>query len=482
MNLPEAVASSAHFSFDPGDALPSLSASTAAAPPDPVADASRPGEPYAILYPMKRGARSTQQDDDARWVASMLCPAVPGSPATDPEKHARDLGSTEWVGLTPLAMVQRIVSMAGVASEVDALRALTDPPSAGEKRKRDGAGDDGDDDDDAERLVDHWVARRPAAPRLPAASWTPSSAVDDGPRVEELDDVVAGFERAAAAAGAGARLRLSYDRVQRAFRSRVALGGAANAALAVQRATSQIQALVKMAPSSSGEEGDNIAPLLSSASSSSSSSPSKKGTFQLFMQSWIKDNWQNPYPDDNLSKRLANHVIECGCITLNKKDGKRFLVEGVCPDELYRTIALEKVTNWLVNARTRRWRPSLEAAFDQKRPAALLLEDSLHIYEGTAPRPLAGWDGAALFAFDARYAAPRKVYARKKGARAARHGRASDSGGDGQQAALDDFLIAPFDFSSPGCFAFERTVTMSAEGNRDFPEGEEHLEDIFVAI
>jgi hypothetical protein len=40
------------------------------------------------------------------------------------------------------------------------------------------------------------------------------------------------------------------------------------------------------------------------------------------------------------------------------------------------------VNNWLINARTRRWRPAIIKACELKRPADFLLEDSINIFDG----------------------------------------------------------------------------------------------------
>jgi hypothetical protein len=79
-----------------------------------------------------------------------------------------------------------------------------------------------------------------------------------------------------------------------------------------------------------------------------------------YMSKWLRDNWINPYPDETVLQTLAN---DC---------------ETTPP-----TIA-----NWLVNARTRRWRPALNQALELNRPADVLLEDSLNIFDGEPIRDL----------------------------------------------------------------------------------------------
>ena len=70
-------------------------------------------------------------------------------------------------------------------------------------------------------------------------------------------------------------------------------------------------------------------------------------------------------------ENLANYLILHRCVTVGKNDADKSML----------TIAKDKINNWLVNIRTRKWRPSIADAFDAKRPAALLLEDSVCIFE-----------------------------------------------------------------------------------------------------
>jgi len=79
-----------------------------------------------------------------------------------------------------------------------------------------------------------------------------------------------------------------------------------------------------------------------------------KKEFTEYMNCWLKQNWTNPYPDD---EGLADIALFCGT-----------------------TITI--VSNWLINARTRKWRPAIIQAYDNERPAELLHEDSIRIFEG----------------------------------------------------------------------------------------------------
>jgi hypothetical protein len=87
-----------------------------------------------------------------------------------------------------------------------------------------------------------------------------------------------------------------------------------------------------------------------------------KKDFSKYMTSWLRDNWTNPYPDED---GLAGMAHDCGTTS---------------------TI----VSNWLINARTRKWRPAIIKATDLERPSELLLEDSIRIFEGGRLRPVMG--------------------------------------------------------------------------------------------
>ena len=79
-----------------------------------------------------------------------------------------------------------------------------------------------------------------------------------------------------------------------------------------------------------------------------------KKFFTHYMNNWLKNNWTNPYPDD---KGLSEMATENGTTE---------------------TI----ISNWLINARTRKWRPSIVKAFELGRPADMLMEDSIRIFDG----------------------------------------------------------------------------------------------------
>jgi len=73
-----------------------------------------------------------------------------------------------------------------------------------------------------------------------------------------------------------------------------------------------------------------------------------------YMMDWLRANWTNPYPDDECLKNIAT---EC-------------------------RVPTSVVSNWLINARTRKWRPAIMKAMDLGRPAECLLSDSIDIFDG----------------------------------------------------------------------------------------------------
>jgi hypothetical protein len=85
-----------------------------------------------------------------------------------------------------------------------------------------------------------------------------------------------------------------------------------------------------------------------------------KQEFSKYMTEWLRQNWTNPYPDDEGMRSMAN---DCGTTT-------------------------KVISNWLINARTRKWRPAIEKAIEANRPSQLLLEDSLNIFDEKPLREL----------------------------------------------------------------------------------------------
>jgi Homeobox KN domain len=82
--------------------------------------------------------------------------------------------------------------------------------------------------------------------------------------------------------------------------------------------------------------------------------------FHSHMNNWLRANWINPYPDEAVSHQLAYETGE----------------------------NVHVVNTWLVNARSRRWRPAVLKAFELGRPSEHLLEDSINIFEDKPLRPV----------------------------------------------------------------------------------------------
>jgi hypothetical protein len=142
----------------------------------------------------------------------------------------------------------------------------------------------------------------------------------------------------------------------------------------------KMHALVeKAAPTASPDQKDASAPSVvdyikaqgfpkkDPPASASSAVAVPKKDFSKYMTSWLRDNWTNPYPDED---GLADMARDCGTTS---------------------TI----VSNWLINARTRKWRPAIIKATNLSRPSELLLEDSIRIFDGRPLRPLVGGNNVA---------------------------------------------------------------------------------------
>ena len=324
----------------------------------------------------------------------------------------------------------------------------------------------GDEEDEA--LVESCNDVKP--PHRTFNSWGPFDTPSDGSAC--LNSLVKGFERILMLDSQTKWCVPSYNRVQSAFAAQVAGGDLDALEPAVKRATAQMQVLLtevsganparalpfpsaKLIPRPSlskrattkfprlptrasrfsdtqplkpttGEKAPSTTPSMSSykttkfpslPTSSNNTKPSKppakptkgKDAFGACMTVWLMHNFTNPYPDEVMLKSLAHYlIVKVKCIKLNPNDAD--ILKGKTPEE----IACARINNWLVNARTRKWRPAIEDAFNAKRPAALLLEDSIRTLGGEELRPIDYWDGKALFASHPKYSIPLKEW--KKGA------------------------------------------------------------------
>lgn len=103
-------------------------------------------------------------------------------------------------------------------------------------------------------------------------------------------------------------------------------------------------------------------PIPNNHSPTSASNPKlyNKKKFTQVMNQWLVDNWTNPYPDDE------------GIAALAELNGTSSTI----------------VSNWLINARTRKWRPAIVKAYETGRPADLLKEDSIRIFQRKPLRKL----------------------------------------------------------------------------------------------
>jgi Homeobox KN domain len=115
-----------------------------------------------------------------------------------------------------------------------------------------------------------------------------------------------------------------------------------------------LESLVDEAKGGSKNRPESFRPTQPAPVAPARSPQKKKEHMQQFMSAWLRANWTNPYPDEPCLRELAT---ECGA-----------------------TPAV--VSNWLINARTRKWRPAIVAAAELRRPSAMLLEDSIRIFDG----------------------------------------------------------------------------------------------------
>ena len=165
----------------------------------------------------------------------------------------------------------------------------------------------------------------------------------------------------------------------------------------------------------------------------------KNAFFQASLVDWLIRHWANPFPDTAELNTLAIHLIQFDCISMNAKDAqslacKSFEERRRCMME----IVIKKIETFLVNIRLRKWRKSIEDAFDmvslvwrnmkllvcfssnidlvylQQRPATLLLEDSLRLFQRKALRSIEGWNSEELFASHPRYSQPLKAWKRRE--------------------------------------------------------------------
>lgn len=319
-------------------------------------------QPRRILFPLK------ETSDELSRVTERL-----------------DCAHTEtfWVGMTPFEMVQKIALMTENSTAFYSLthsnprfqcgRSLiqsftSDFPQhdkklhAGQKRKGDFTSDAVEmvlEDDSLAKVLDA-VDIQPSDQTF--HRWTPDAGRSNS---SNLDLLVKDFERLVAVSNNLLWSVSSYNRVQQEFFSAMAQAGGdtEKCQIAVGNASHQMQALNDMVSIVSAANQPVLSVLSSNSIERSSISfatdkikPSVK--FQNFMTFFLIHNWKNPFPDDAMLECLANFMIENRSVPMSNKDIQK--LEGVdqaqCQRHLF-IIAVEKITNWLVNCRSRRWRP-----------------------------------------------------------------------------------------------------------------------------
>ncbi len=271
--------------------------------------------------------------------------------------------NTAWVGMTALEMIQKVAMMtvnSPIYQTQDEARFhcgrlliesfVTDPTPqqqdikvhAGEKRKRDCTDANIELDFDEEDLAEIIKSVDMQPSDYTFHRWTPILPVGQL-NSSRLDFLVREFERTIVLSNIEWCLPL-YNRVQRAFLSEIArVGGDFEKRLiAVNNAVLQMQLLVDMV---------SIQPK-SADLSSKTNMKMQSVNFNRHMTTWITRNWQNPFPDDEMLEHLSDFFIVNRLVSLSQKDTTR--LNG---GETMVSIASEKINNWLVNFRSRRWRP-----------------------------------------------------------------------------------------------------------------------------
>lgn len=262
-----------------------------------------------------------------------------------------------WVGLTPLEMIRRVSLLAVNSLAVRTQNKIrfqcgqllieslvTDTPQqgvkahAGQKRKRD-CSDETIVDINSLANVLESVDVRPSDYSF--NSWTPTLPTSQL-NSSRLDFLVGQLERAVELSAIEWCLP-SYNRVQQEFFSEIARAGGDDAKrlIVVNRALLQMQALVDMV----------VQPVRADLILNSNKKI-QSVNFNSHMTTWIMRNWQNPFPDDEMFDLLSNFMIENRSVLMSSKDVAR--LNG---GEPLVKITTEKIVNWLVNFRSRRWRP-----------------------------------------------------------------------------------------------------------------------------
>jgi hypothetical protein len=298
-----------------------------------------------------------------------------------------DAMAVRWVGMSPLQLVQMLAgtteqreAASGLAfrpMRVDDV-ALSEPNAAlslsANAKKRSRSTADDDDDDSLVLPIEH------GAPPLPP--WDPSFLlcydIHALPTVERLQTLARTLE----SMSHSNKVMPSYRRVRDHLAntsgwihnhcnqtSATIDDAGANEqsrllSILYNETIQKMEALIDMAQNlADAEAAARVVANQSVAAAAATTKPDGKKDFAEYMQQWLKDNWTNPYPDDDGLAEIAQD-----CDTTKNVVG-----------------------NWLINARTRKWRPAIVKAYELSRPADMLLEDSINIFEGKPVREIEGY-------------------------------------------------------------------------------------------
>ncbi len=156
----------------------------------------------------------------------------------------------------------------------------------------------------------------------------------------------------------------SYNRVKEAFLSKISAAATnahdISADHVISETICQIEALIEMVLSVRA-----CAASTKAIASIPSSDREKNVLFQAKMNIWLIQNWTNPFPDTAELNILAKQLIQAQCIVVKAKDAQVSFGKSFEEWQSFmRIIAIKKIETYLVNTRLRKWRKSIEDAFD----------------------------------------------------------------------------------------------------------------------
>ena len=353
----------------------------------------KPPSKHNMLHPIK------PERDVPTFVSSSSSP-IEQKPSFKPHellypmKPEQDGELLKWVNLMPLDMIRGVASLAATSPELGAelqASSLRDLLTSCNGRVRDVRESEGkmnyleenffDTDAKYETFTDALIAFHGDRQLFDgSATWKPPSVFG-----VQFGDLTGRLERLLAADPKSKWCLPSYGRVQQACSSVIKEKGACQdvvSELAVKRVTSQMQVLVEMV-SMQEPKAKNSTSRLAKAKNflaierqptcsgtvkgllppdyrpSALRNEGKNDVFQSTMIAWIKNNFAFPFPDEVMLRRLAIYmIVELGCITINKDDAAILEASSHVSRWMYRenmiNIATEKMSNWLVNTRTRK--------------------------------------------------------------------------------------------------------------------------------